>query len=452
MIPVLMVAIGFDTIESSILVLPEDLRLGIFTLLILLISFWVSIGILSYYQVLRKVILPDIKFWNMNKQYMGKIRELGPKGNYEIWDENGALLSSLEFNSFGQKRFLNMNTADNRQFTSNYKYLNRPEGIYHEVAYRDLHSELRIVDSSEKPAFYVKTGVTRKQFQSYRIQNDLVKIYDPRSVFTFALAALCCLFHIERQDFRRFIISPEDSDETVSKSTPERYFSLPFSLQVLFLPIILIHIPILIFFAISKVINKSIIRVIYYGFKSPTWPTTQGEVVATSFSNGSGARTFNVYYEYQVNLQDYHSKRRVFGYQNAKRNDAIPLTEKYLVGKPVHVYYHPSNPGIAVLESGIASPGISTLVFDSLIYGSLVIPPLLSLLLFQWGAWVSLINISLILTDSPPIPLEMGFSFDIVIDPSWILPLFLVTALIVLIVIIKQRRRKNRREQTGLDI
>ncbi|MFW9855494.1 MAG: DUF3592 domain-containing protein [Candidatus Thorarchaeota archaeon] len=433
-ISVPIVATGFGTFQSSILLSSEYQMQGMYILVILLASIWISGFILFYYKVLRKAVLPDIKFWNMENQYMGKIRELPHKGNYQIYDDKGTLLSSLKFNPFGQKRFLSMDTADNRRFTSDYKYLDRPEGIYHEIAYRGLHSELRIVDSAERLAFYVKTGVTTKQSQKYRIQNDLVKIYDPRSVFNFALAAFCCLFHLERQDFRNFIISPEDSEETEVKSTRERYLALSFPIQILFLPLILIDIPIYLFFEISKLIHRFIIRGIYYGVKSQKWPTTQGEVVATTFSNGTGAPTFNAYYEYEIHLQRYNSQRRVFGYQDAKKNDPLPLTEKYTVGKPVQVYYHPKNPGIAVLEPGLVSPGIPTLIFDSLIYGAPGIAILMSLLLLQIGIWVNLINMLLLLNDSPPIEPEFGFSFSInaAIDPSWLFILFVVVALFII--------------------
>ncbi|MFW9779365.1 MAG: DUF3592 domain-containing protein [Candidatus Heimdallarchaeota archaeon] len=441
-------AAGFGSIQSPNILSSEYQRQGMYILIILLASFWISAFILFYYKVLRKAVLPDIKFWNMEKQYMGKIRELPHKGNYQIYDDKGILLSSLKFNSFGQKRFLSMDTADNRRFTSDYKYLNRPERIYHEIAYRGLHSELRIVDSAERLAFYVKTGVTTKQSEKYRIQNDLVKIYDPRSVFNSALAAFCCLFHLERQDFRNFIISPEDSEAIKVKSTRERYLALSFPVQILFLPLILINIPIYFFFEISKLIHKSIIRGIYYGVKSQTWPTIQGEVVATTFSNGTGASAFNVYYEYDIHLQRYHSQRRVFGYQDAKKSDPLPLTEKYAVEKPVQVYYHPNNPRIAVLEPGLVSPGILTLIFDSLIYGAPGIAILMSLLLLQIGIWVNLINMLLLLNNSPPIEPEFGFSFSInaAIDPSW---LFILVVVVVLFIIFRRLRGKANGSKQG---
>ncbi len=106
-------------------------------------------------------------------------------------------------------------------------------------------------------------------------------------------------------------------------------------------------------------------------FLSRRWPSTQGQIdqVEVVYHGGGGPGTTNPYtkgsyavkvaYSYWIAGQAYHHHRRCFGDYGGSEQRANKIAEYYRTTQQVTVYYHPQNPGVAVLEPG---PRVSQLL------------------------------------------------------------------------------------------
>jgi hypothetical protein len=101
----------------------------------------------------------------------------------------------------------------------------------------------------------------------------------------------------------------------------------------------------------------------YMGLSSSSWPTTPGVVSSSEIqrhegsSGKSGHRTTvciaNVTYTYEVGNRKFTSDRVCYGdYGSSSGGRAGEVRRRYPVGTTIVVHYHPSNPTIAVLETG----------------------------------------------------------------------------------------------------
>ena len=99
--------------------------------------------------------------------------------------------------------------------------------------------------------------------------------------------------------------------------------------------------------------NEKMLR---FGFSSRKWRTVQGHVVKAEvgLEGGEGEGYVpKVRFEYIVEGGKFISSTVSFSAQSYLKK-AVPeaVARRYPVGKEVEVYYHPSNPGISVLEPG----------------------------------------------------------------------------------------------------
>jgi hypothetical protein len=96
------------------------------------------------------------------------------------------------------------------------------------------------------------------------------------------------------------------------------------------------------------------------GAASRDWPSTTGKVVARDVDPGAPIARFDsslrLVYRYSVQGADYESSRIDFvGRYGGSSHDVAQGLRRYGQGEAVTVYYNPRNPGVAVLEPGVAS-------------------------------------------------------------------------------------------------
>lgn len=101
----------------------------------------------------------------------------------------------------------------------------------------------------------------------------------------------------------------------------------------------------------------------YMGLSSSSWPTTTGVMCSSKIETHEGSRassgqrptiyTANVTYTYVVGNRKLTSDRVCFGdYGSSGGGRARQVQLRYPNGATILVHYHPSNPTIAVLETG----------------------------------------------------------------------------------------------------
>lgn len=112
------------------------------------------------------------------------------------------------------------------------------------------------------------------------------------------------------------------------------------------------------------------LRFVWRGLSSIRWPTTPGVVLKsavseTEASQKSGTYTLGAYtfyvpelsFGYRVKDRDYTTKNLQFGRAEGSgdASEAAVLMLRYPVGAKVPVRYHPSDPSLAVVRSGVNS-------------------------------------------------------------------------------------------------
>ena len=122
---------------------------------------------------------------------------------------------------------------------------------------------------------------------------------------------------------------------------------------------------------------------------SASWPHVPGVITGTSTertcSSGRGSSRWEakISYRYNVNGEPRvgHRSTNVRLYCDSRREDVVGwLASHYPVGKPVEVYYNPSDPEAAFLRPGVVS------TFEiAMVFGALVVSALMAL-----GGWLSL--------------------------------------------------------------
>jgi Protein of unknown function (DUF3592) len=103
--------------------------------------------------------------------------------------------------------------------------------------------------------------------------------------------------------------------------------------------------------------------------RSQTWPSTEGEVVASYYDkSGDTEGSARIEYKYRVKSGDYRCGRKSFGVSSFEERDLAD----YPVGKKVTVYYDPDSPSNAVLslDSSIVGVVIVASLFFFLSSGS----------------------------------------------------------------------------------
>ena len=95
-----------------------------------------------------------------------------------------------------------------------------------------------------------------------------------------------------------------------------------------------------------------------WGHASRSWPRVRGEVTFAKLKSlGREGHATEIWYEYTVDNIDYASSRVALGvFVGTSLDEALATYERYRLGSSVSVYYHPDNPQLAVLETGV--PGV----------------------------------------------------------------------------------------------
>jgi len=95
-----------------------------------------------------------------------------------------------------------------------------------------------------------------------------------------------------------------------------------------------------------------------WGQASHTWPRVRGEVTFAKLKSlGREGHATEIWYEYTVDNIDFASSRVALGvFVGTSLDEALATYERYRLGSSVSVYYHPDNPQLAVLETGV--PGV----------------------------------------------------------------------------------------------
>lgn len=101
---------------------------------------------------------------------------------------------------------------------------------------------------------------------------------------------------------------------------------------------------------------------IYQSSKSKNWPTTEGVITSSSVSVDSGGDSVDTYgprvsFRYSVSGKEYENNT-IFYKQEPETNDrstAQNVISRYPEGDTVNVHYHPRNPQISVLETGLGA-------------------------------------------------------------------------------------------------
>ena len=140
------------------------------------------------------------------------------------------------------------------------------------------------------------------------------------------------------------------------------------------------------------------LRFIWRGLASARWPTTSGVVLKstvseTEASQKSGTYTLGAYtfyvpelsFGYQVKGRDYTTKNLQFGRAEGSgdASEAAVLMLRYPVGAKVPVRYHPSDPSLAVVKTGVNSVVVWYLIagLTFILFGVVV---LLAYLSMEW--------------------------------------------------------------------
>ncbi len=95
-----------------------------------------------------------------------------------------------------------------------------------------------------------------------------------------------------------------------------------------------------------------------WGQASRSWPRVRGEITFAKLKMvGRDGHAAEIQYEYTVDNLDYASSRVALGvFVGTSLDEALATYERYRLGSSVSVYYHPDNPQLAVLETGV--PGV----------------------------------------------------------------------------------------------
>ncbi len=97
------------------------------------------------------------------------------------------------------------------------------------------------------------------------------------------------------------------------------------------------------------------LRSIFFAFRSPGWPTTEG-VVQESYvlAEGDGGYVPKVRYTYRVDGKEYRNNQITTRQRSntLNRGPAEEIVSRYPEGHLVTVYYHPRKPNYSVLEPG----------------------------------------------------------------------------------------------------
>lgn len=101
---------------------------------------------------------------------------------------------------------------------------------------------------------------------------------------------------------------------------------------------------------------------------SQGWPETDGVVVTSDLQRGvlreGGLKyQYQILYRYTVNGTTYQSKRLSFGGRKSDHSSGQLLLSTYPNGHLVSVHYNPTNPALAVLETGRSWRGFQQLVY-----------------------------------------------------------------------------------------
>ncbi len=101
--------------------------------------------------------------------------------------------------------------------------------------------------------------------------------------------------------------------------------------------------------------------------ESTAWPTVQGTITESYVRERrrSGDRDYfpEIRYRYVVNDQMYESDRVKFSFaRNSGHSNARRVVNQYPVGQEVTVYYDPTMPETAVLETEVTSQTYGTLI------------------------------------------------------------------------------------------
>ncbi|MGB2897365.1 MAG: DUF3592 domain-containing protein [Anaerolineales bacterium] len=104
-------------------------------------------------------------------------------------------------------------------------------------------------------------------------------------------------------------------------------------------------------------------RTIMRGLSSRNWLTTEGEITDSgieahqSMDDDGDIRTTygaSIQYTYRVSGQEIQGTRRSFSeMRTSSRRRAEGILARYPQGSSVTVYYHPDDPSLAVLETGV---------------------------------------------------------------------------------------------------
>lgn len=113
-----------------------------------------------------------------------------------------------------------------------------------------------------------------------------------------------------------------------------------------------------IFVLVGTVILVAGLRNVWYGWQSARWPATQGEITSSavkyhSSNKGRGSYSAEIRYQFRVEPSTYTGDRVAFGGVSGKHAGAQTIVNRYPQGKPVEIHYHPTDPGLCVLEPGL---------------------------------------------------------------------------------------------------
>jgi hypothetical protein len=96
----------------------------------------------------------------------------------------------------------------------------------------------------------------------------------------------------------------------------------------------------------------------FQSFRCKSWPTTEATIRTAEMgrhrgSKGSTTYSPDVSYDYSVDGSHYTGTKVAFGMMSSSSSYARGVLQHYRVGAKVPVYYSPTNPAKAVLETGI---------------------------------------------------------------------------------------------------
>lgn len=130
------------------------------------------------------------------------------------------------------------------------------------------------------------------------------------------------------------------------------------------------YIPAAFFFVISTFFTLNAARDCIDGIRSLEWPTVRGRTIGHGVSYGVTRHATDdalvVAYAYTVDGVEYQSARFDFAGRNSLYR-AAELFRTYRVGRQVTVHYDPKRPERAVLEPGIGTWTLGTLLVGAAI-------------------------------------------------------------------------------------